>query len=96
MLLVCRITAKAGHEKYDKDAISVWCVPVDEAREAREPYFYPNIDENGNTSATQGWHINQKGFSDEVISRVLFTSTTGDLSSFGRFRAGRNFVCVTR
>ena len=58
--------------------------------------FYPNLDENGSTSATQGWYINQKGYSDEVIRRVAFSSTTGELSSFGRFRAGRNFLCVTR
>ena len=95
-LLVCRITAKAARGKYDKDAISVWCAPVADAAKATEPYFYPNLDENGNTSATQGWYINQKGYSDEVIRRVAFSSTTGELSSFGRFRAGRNFLCVTR
>lgn len=95
-LLVCRITAHAARGKYDKDAISVWCVPAAEAAAAREPYFYPNFDDAGNTSATQGWYINQKGYSDEVIRRVAFASTGGDLSSFGRFRAGRNFLCVTR
>lgn len=95
-LLVCRITAKAARGKYDKDAISVWCAPVADAAKATEPYFYPNLDENGNTSATQGWYINQKGYSDEIIRRVAFSSTTGELSSFGRFRAGRNFLCVTR
>ena len=95
-LLVCRITAKAARGKYDKDAISVWCAPATDASEAPEPYFYPNLDENGSTSATQGWYINQKGYSDEIIRRVAFSSTTGELSSFGRFRAGRNFLCVTR
>ncbi len=95
-LLVCRITAKAARGKYDKDAISVWCTPAADASKTPEPYFYPNLDDNGNTSATQGWYINQKGYSDEVIRRVVFSSTTGKLSSFGRFRAGRNFLCVTR
>lgn len=95
-LLVCRITAKAARGKYDKDAISVWCVPAADAARASEPYFYPNLDENGNTSATQGWYINQKGYSDEIIRRVVFSSTSGELSSFGRFRSGRNFICVTR
>lgn len=96
MLLVCRITARVGHGRYDRDAISVWCVPACEAAEAPEPYFYPNLDEAGNTSATQEWHVGQKGYSDEVVRSVRFESTRGELSSFGRFRAGRNFSSVTR
>lgn len=95
-LLVCRITPHAAKGKYDKDAISVWCAPAAGATGATEPYFYPNVDEQGNTSASQGWHITQKGYSDEVISRVKCTSTSGDRSSFGRIRAGRNFNCVTQ
>lgn len=95
-LLVCRITARAARGKYDKDAISVWCAPVGEAARAAEPYFYPNVDEEGSTSATQGWYVNQKGYSDEVIDGVVLDSTTGTTASFGRFRAGRNFICVTR
>lgn len=96
-LLVCRITAKAARGKYDKDAISVWCAPAADAAKAPEPYFYPNLDENGNTSATQGWYVNQKGYSDEVIRPCrLHLDDPGELSSFGRFRAGRNFLCVTR
>lgn len=95
--VVCRITAKKSDKGlYDKDAISVWCMPEDEIKKSTEPYFYPNFDEHGNTSATQGWYINQKGYSNEVIQSVELSSTFDNLSSFGAFRAGTNFICVTR
>lgn len=95
-LLVVRLTAKGAKEKYDKDAISVWATPLATASQCAEPYFYPNIDDFGNTSQTQGWFINQKGYSDETIAGVRLNSTSGNLNSFGRFRAGASFKSVTR
>lgn len=97
-LLVCRITAKAAKGLYDKDAISVWSVPKSglKKKDPKEPYFYHNIDENGNTSLSQGWYINQKGYSDEKIGKVAISSSANNLSSFGRFRAGTTFISVTK
>lgn len=95
-LLVCRLTTHAGRSLYDRDAISVWCCPLDKASTAAEPYFYPNVDEAGNTSQTQEWYVNQKGYSDETVRYVNLSSTTGSLASFGRFRSGPTFLSVTR
>lgn len=95
-LLVVRLTSHSAKGKYDKDAISVWAAPVDVASQAEEPYFYPNIDDFGNTSQTQGWYINQKGYSDDVVGSVKIGSTLGNIDSFGRFRAGNSFKSVTR
>lgn len=95
-LLVIRLTAHASKGKYDKDAISVWAAPLDGASQTEEPYFYPNIDDFGNTSQTQGWFINQKGYSDEEIAGVRIGSSLGNIGSFGRLRAGSSFKSVTR
>ncbi len=96
-LLVCRITAKANSDKYDKDAISVWACPIENSSAAKEPYFYPNINEDGGTSLTQGWFVNQKSYSSKVIGAVAISSSKGaDLSSFGRLRTGRNFLSVIK
>lgn len=94
MVLVCRITAKQGRKLYDKDAISVWCIPVNELSKHREPFFYPNIADDGSTSITNQWHINQKDYSDEIIKKVKFDSSNANLTSFGRFKCGKSFVSV--
>lgn len=96
MLLVVRLTAHAGHGKYEKDAISAWAYPLQSVKEVEEPYFYPNVDDYGNTSQTQGWYVNQKGYADELVGAVKLSSSAGSLGSFGRFRAGNSFKSVTR
>lgn len=95
-LLVVRLTCHSGSGIYDKDAISVWTLPLDKTQQCEEPYFYPNIDDYGNTSQTQGWYVNQKGYSSEVIGSVRLGSSLGKLDSFGRFRAGSTFNSVVR
>lgn len=69
-LLVGRITSRKEKNKYDRDAISFSVFDLADFLVQQEPYFYPNIDGNGNTSLTNEWDINVKDFSDAVFKTI--------------------------
>ncbi len=55
-LLVGRVTPS---RQGGKPAVSLSALPLP-LQDIKEPYFYRNVDRHGNTSFSQGWHINQK------------------------------------
>lgn len=90
MTLICRFTASSDR----KDAISVWTAGKKEICSADEPYFYPNVDDNGNTSMTQEWYVNHKEYVDSSIRYVRFESSRGPATPFVSFKAGKSFNSV--
>jgi len=89
-LLTGRITAHAGKDKYDRDAVSFSVFDMNDLPVKKEPYFYPNIDENGNTSITNEWQINAKDYSDAVIKSVQVRGNW----NLSDFKTGYNYSSV--
>lgn len=90
-VLVGRVTARSGEGLLDKDAVSFIAFPSKEMKTVREPYFYPNIDDSGNTSVTNEWPVNRKGFSSETVEYISIQTNgkTGTLQAAFNFDAIR-------
>lgn len=89
-LLVIRVTpGRTG----TKDAISMAAFKLP-LGSLREPYFFPNIDAQGNTSITNGWPINQKGHLAGAITSLIVENTGSGEAAIGQFRAGPSFPSV--
>lgn len=69
-LAVIRFTVR----KTEKDAISV-IVYGENDIQTLEPYFYPNIDDKGNTSVTNGWTVNCKA---DISDSIRVVRMVGD------------------
>lgn len=89
-LLVGRITARKGKEKYDRDAISFSVFDMNELPVKKEPYLYPNIDAFGNTSMTNEWQINAKDYSDAVLKSVQIRGNW----KLNDFKVGYNYLSI--
>lgn len=89
-LLVGRITAHKEKGKFDRDAISFSVFDLNGFPVQEAPYFYPNIDENGNTSLTNEWEINAKDFSDAVFKTVQLNGGW----KFSQFCIGYNYRSI--
>lgn len=89
-LLTGRITAHAGKDKYDRDAVSFSVFDMDELPVKKEPYFYPNIDASGNTSIINEWQINVKDYSEAVIRSVQIAGNW----NLSDFKTGYNYLSV--
>ncbi len=89
-LLVIRVTpGQAG----TKDAISMAAFKLP-LGSLREPYFFPNVDAQGNTSVTNGWAINQKGHLAGTAASLVVENTGSGSLSIGQFRSGPSFPSV--
>ena len=62
----------------------------------RSPIFTPIWMRTAAPPPRKAGTSTRKAIRTKSSAASLFSSTTGELSSFGRFRAGRNFLCVTR
>ena len=90
-LLVIRVTPG---ERNGRDAVSMKAFPLPLDGDPDEPYFYANIDSEGNTNVTNGWPINQKSRSKAYLSSMAVVNNgPGDIS-LGTFRSGKNFLSV--
>jgi hypothetical protein len=89
-LLVVRLTPAAGKEQ---DAVSVSAFPLPDVP-AREPFFYRNIDRQGNTSVNNQWHINARHASAAVLRGVLIENTGRGSASVRDLRVGTSFPSV--
>lgn len=92
LMLLGRVTGKAGRDKYDRDALSCCVIPAKEMKNRKEPYFYPNVDEHGNTSAGNEWLINRKAYSDETV--VAIRVKMDGKWKLGTLKAAANFEAV--
>lgn len=92
-LLVGRLTParRGGHP-----AISLSAFPLDAPLPDREPFFYLNIDERGNTAVNNGWHINQKdgraGPDPATTASIAYEGSGNVLVE--SFRVGDSFLSV--
>jgi hypothetical protein len=68
-LIVGRITASSSK----KDIISFRSFQLSKSVPEREPFLYRNIDDKGNTSITNEWHINRKISSKKSINNIEFS-----------------------
>jgi len=89
-LMVVRVTAHKGQDKFDRDGISLSLFPLDGFPVNSEPYYYPNIDSIGNTSINAGWQINAKNYSNSTINMAQIR---GELE-ISDFRTGDNYIAV--
>lgn len=92
LMLIGRITGKSGHEKYDRDALSCCVLSVKEMKNRKEPYFYPNIDDEGNTSVGNEWTLNRKAYSDETVTAVS-VKISGEWK-IGTLKAAASFEAI--
>ncbi len=90
-LLVIRVTPGAANER---DSVSMIAYPLPLPAEIQEPYFYPNIDAEGNTNMTNGWPINQKRQSKAMLHSVAVVNNGPGEITIGQFRSGNNFHSV--
>ncbi|MDR1810278.1 MAG: hypothetical protein LBR34_07740 [Prevotella sp.] len=89
-LIAGRITASSTA----KDIISVRSFELGRAIPEREPVFYRNIDDTGNTSITNEWHINKKIDSNKTINAFVFSDESGQ-AQFGNLMLGNTWASVT-
>lgn len=89
-LFIGRITAHHGTNSYDRDAVSFSVFDLNSFPVQKEPYFYPNIDAFGNTSLTNEWQINAKGYSESQF-KIIQIKGNWNLSSF---KTGYNYFSV--
>lgn len=89
-LMVVRVTAHEGQDKFDRDGVSLSLFPLAEFPVNSEPYYYPNIDSVGNTSINAQWQINAKNYSNSVVSMALIKGNV-ELSDF---KTGDNYISV--
>lgn len=71
-LIVGRITAS----KSAKDIVSIRSFELAKSIPLREPFLYRNIDEAGNTSITNEWHINKKLDGIAAINNFVISDET--------------------
>ena len=87
-LLVVRLTPG---EKFTAISLSAFSLPLSSEK---EPYFYRNIDLQGNTSVNNEWMVNQKNQRVGNPSRIVIKNEgEGDLLA-GDFRAGLSYLSV--
>ncbi len=88
-LIVGRITASA----LNKDIISFRSYELGKYVSEVEPFLYRNIDDIGNTSITNGWHINKKISSANKISNIEFVDDANNCK-ISDFRVGDTYISV--
>lgn len=71
-LIVGRMTASTTA----KDIVSIRSFELAKSIPQREPFLYRNIDETGNTSITNEWHINKKLDSNSTINAFVLVDET--------------------
>ncbi|GHU71334.1 hypothetical protein FACS189413_12910 [Bacteroidia bacterium] len=89
-LIVGRITASTTA----KDIVSIRSFELGKALPEKEPVFYWNIDDTGNTSITNEWHINKKIDSNKTLNVFVFSDESGQ-AQFGKLMLGNTWASVT-
>jgi hypothetical protein len=89
-LLVVRITPAPGSEK---DAISLCAFPSASVP-TTEPFFYRNIDDRGNTSLNNQWHLNAKQAVHAILRSVRIRNTGTAPVSVKDLRIGPGYRSV--
>lgn len=75
---------------------SLFVFPQNEAP-AREPFFYSNIDAQGNTSVNNHWHLNAKDIpANQTIHAVRLRNAGNGPLQIRELRSGSSFLSVTR
>ncbi|NQU44772.1 endo-beta-1,3-glucanase [bacterium] len=92
-LLVLRLTPNLRDGK-TAISLSAFPWPPEDAAPLKEPHFYGNIDNAGNTSANNHWDINLKGLIYSDIAAVRFESVAEGHIYAGAFRLGVSFQSV--
>lgn len=88
-LIVGRITASISN----KDIISFRNYELGKNIPEKEPFLYRNIDDVGNTSITNGWHINKKINSIKTIQNIEFIDQVNKCQ-ISDFAVGDTYVSV--
>ncbi|NDW08725.1 T9SS type A sorting domain-containing protein [Dysgonomonas sp. 520] len=89
-LFVTRITASQNLA----DAISVKLYNDYESVSDLEPFFYPNVDETGQTSINNQWSLNAKGTFNAKIKAIEFENYSDQKIEISNVRQGDNFLSV--
>jgi len=93
-LVVNRLTANTGLGVFDGDAWSVKLINRDEQIQDIEPYYYPNIDETGQSSFNNQWSLNAKKIISSIATAIQIENVTPNELRISNLRFGNNYLSM--
>jgi len=93
-LVINRLTANTGLGVFDGDAWSVKLINKDEQIPDIEPYYYPNIDETGQTSFNNQWSLNAKKIISSTATAIQIENVTPNELRISNLRFGNNYLAM--
>jgi len=92
--VVNRLTANMGLGQFDADTWSVKLIDEGEEVPRIEPFYYPNIDETGETSFNNKWSLNAKKMLSETVSAIEIENFSEEVLKISDLRFGNNYLSV--
>lgn len=90
--VIGRLTANKGLGTYDGDAWSVKLINQDDEIPKIEPYFYPNIDETGQTGFSNQWSLNAKKLISSTVAAIQIENVSSTELRISNLRFGNNYL----
>lgn len=92
--VVNRFTTHTGVNAFDGDSWSVNVIKDGDEIPRKEPYFYPNIDETGETSFNNQWMLNAKKILSAVVTSIEIENLSEEQIVISDFQFGDNYLSV--
>lgn len=92
--VVNRFTSHAGVDTFDGDSWSMNLINKGDEIPVKEPYYYPNIDNTGETSFNNQWMLNAKKISSIVVTDIEIENLSDEQIVISDLRFGNNYLSV--
>lgn len=92
--VISRLTANKGLGTYDGDAWSVKLINKYDKIPDIEPYYYPNIDETGQTAFSNQWSLNAKKMISSTVATLQIENLSSSELRIYNLRFGNNYRAV--